>query len=247
MTDNQLAVARKHLDYQMDRFGFSQPNIRFEKAFIEDLAPAGLADNSVDLVVSNCVINLALTKEEVFREVFRVLKPGGELLFADIFADRRIPPAIAHDPLLRGECLGGAMYFEDFRRILSGMGCRDYRIVTSSPLLLDPKIAQLTGNIKFITATVRAFKLDLEDRCEDFGQVARYLGTLPEAPHGFRLDDHHLFETGRYVPVCGNTAAMLADSRYGEHFQIVGDRSVHYGLFDCTSPEDAEGTTGACC
>jgi arsenite methyltransferase len=99
--------------------------------------------------------------------------------------------------------------------------------------------------------TVRAFKLELEDLCEDYGQVAIYRGTIPDWPHWFDLDDHHRLHTGKPMLVCGNTAAMLQDTRYGAHFAVTGDRSVHYGPFDCRpgadKASDEEGCGGACC
>jgi SAM-dependent methyltransferase len=253
MTPEQLDTARRHVSYHMEKFGFAQPNVEFLSGYIEDLKSLGIENDSVDVVVSNCVINLSPDKQRVFAEIFRVLKPGGELYFSDVFADRRIPPPLAEDPVLLGECLGGALYFEDFRRLLAGVGCLDHRVVSDSKLALtDPAIEQKAGMIGFHSLTVRAFKLDLEDRCEDFGQVAHYLGTVAEQPHGFVLDDHHLFETGQPQPVCGNTAAMLSQTRYAPHFKIVGDTSVHHGLFNC-GPESAAGLengsvpSGSCC
>src|SRR5207253_2246236 len=146
---------------------------------------------------------------------FRVLRPGGELYFADVFADRRVPAPLAADPLLVGECLGGALYTEDFRRLMAASGCHDARVVTSRPLAAgSPEIERKAGFIRFHAVTVRAFKLALEDRCEDFGQVAHYLGSAPEHPHAFDLDDHHHFETGRPMLVCGNTADMISKTRY---------------------------------
>jgi SAM-dependent methyltransferase len=68
----------------------------------------------VDVVISNCVINLSPDKRTVFAEIFRVLKPGGELYFSDIFAGCRVPEHLQTDPVLLGECLGGALYIEDF-------------------------------------------------------------------------------------------------------------------------------------
>jgi len=217
----------------------------------EDLAALGVADASVDVVISNCAINLSPNKERVFAEIFRVLKPGGELYFSDVFADRRPPPGLADDPILLGECLAGAMYVEDFRRLLRGLGCLDYRVVSRSETVIDnPAVEARVGGIGFASMTIRAFKLDsLEDICEDYGQVAVYLGADPELPHRFALDDHHLFEAGKPMLVCGNTAAMVSETRYARHFHVIGDRSRHFGRFDCggaasTPPPRA---AGACC
>lgn len=234
MTEEQLAVARKHLDWHMKLFGYSQPNVEFHQGFIEDLAALGIADGSIDVVISNCVVNLSPDKRRVFSEIFRVLKPGGELLFSDVFSGRRVPEPLTKDPVLLGECLSGALYKEDFRRLMRDMGCLDFRVVSKSPLAVtEPSVKAKLGNIDFQSITFRAFKLGLEDLCEDYGQVATYLGTLSDAPHAFELDDHHRFEKGRPMLICGNTAAMLQNTRYASHFRVQGDRSVHFGVFPC--------------
>jgi SAM-dependent methyltransferase len=252
MTPEQLSVAERHLDHHRQAFGYARGNVRLVSGYIEDLAGAGIAAESVDLVVSNCVINLSPDKRRVFSEIFRVLKPGGELYFSDVFAGRRVPAPLAEDPVLLGECLGGALYVEDFRRILREVGCLDYRTVSKRRLNLDnPEIERRAGMIDFYSMTVRAFKLDLEDLCEDYGQVAYYQGTIAEHPHGFTLDDHHVFSTGQPMLVCGNTAAMVSETRYRPHFRVVGDRTVHYGPFDCAPASATTGGVapagGACC
>lgn len=251
MTPEQLDVARRHIEFHTAQFGYATPNVEFREGYIEDLRAAGVADASVDVVVSNCVINLSPDKRRVFGEVLRVLKPGGELFFADVFADRRIPADLATDPVLLGECLGGALYSEDFRRLMADLGVPDTRVVTSRRLeLRDPEVEAKVGMVAFSSRTVRAFKVGLEDRCEDFGQVARYRGTIPGAPHAFALDDHHLLRTGMPMLVCGNTAAMLGETRFAPHFEIIGDRSTHYGLFDCGPAPVVAGdasATGSCC
>lgn len=249
MTDEQLAVARRHRDAQMKRFGFQVPNVDFRKGYIEDLAEAGIEDNSVDVVISNCVINLSPDKRRVFQEIFRVLKPGGELYFADVFADARVPAEFHDDPLAYGECLGGAMYIEDFRRLLEELGCPDYRVAGKREIRIDdPVLARKAGAIRFDSMTIRAFKLaGLEDRCEDFGQVARYLGTMEDCPVRFRLDDHHEFITGKPLLVCGNTASMLTETRFGKHFCVTGDRSRHFGLFSCGPDLEPNAFSGNCC
>jgi arsenite methyltransferase len=234
MTPEQLSVAEKHLDYHRKQFGYARSNVRLVSGYIEDLEGAGIASGSVDLVVSNCVVNLSPDKRRVFGEIFRVLKPGGELYFSDVFAGRRVPAPLTQDPVLLGECLGGALYWEDFRRIMASVGCADHRVVTKRDLTINnPDIARKIGKIGFSSVTVRAFKMPLEDRCEDYGQVATYLGTIADEPHRFVLDDHHEFETGRPMLVCGNTASMVQESRYGRHFRVDGERATHFGLFDC--------------
>ena len=204
------------------------------KGHIEDLKSAGIEDESVDLVVSNCVMNLSPDKRSVFKEVWRVLKPGGELYFSDVFVDRRLPKACAENPVLLGECLGAAMYTEDFRRLMAELGCRDFRVISESPIQVrDQNLSLQLGNARFRSITFRVFKLSLEDKCEDYGQVVVYRGTIPETPHFFILDDHHRFEVNRPMLVCGNTADMLGKSAYRDHFIIQGDKSVHFGLFPC--------------
>ena len=248
MTDEQLAVATRHLDWHMERFGYEKPNVEFVKAYIEDLESAGIADESVDIVVSNCVINLSPDKERVFREIFRILKPGGELLFSDVFSAQRIPQALQSDKILLGECLAGALYFEDFRRMMGRIGIADIRTVSKRQLTLDDmELWEKAGMIDFHSITVRAFKVDLEDRCENYGHIACYRGTIPESPHRFVLDDHHEFRAGLPVPVCGNTANMLSQTRLGRHFRVEGDFSTHFGLFDCQPAPAGGGAAQACC
>ncbi len=251
MTEEQLSIAERHRTWHAERFGFQSSNVEFRKGYIEDLESLGIDDESVDLVVSNCVFNLSPDKLRLFTEIFRVLKPGGELYFSDVFGDRRIPEHLKADPILLGECLAGALYTEDFRRLLSEAGCADVRQISSGPIpLLDPEVEARIGMVEFSSRTFRAFKLELEDRCEDYGQVATYLGTLEEDPHVFELDDHHRLEVGRPIRVCGNTAEMLSQTRYARHFRVEGDRSVHFGLFECApSGSGTEGPANAqaCC
>ena len=250
MTPEQLEVARRHQDWHAQKFGHATSNVSFHQGLIEDLRSVGISDNSIDIVVSNCVMNLSPNKTQLFAEVMRVLKPGGELYFSDVFADKRIPPALQRDPVLLGECLGGALYKEDFRRIMEKLGCHDVRVLKSAPIeLVDAEVVRKIGHIGFSSLTIRAFKLALEDRCEDFGQVATYLGTIAEMPHAFDLDDHHHFITGKPMLVCGNTADMVGSTRYGKHFRVVGEKAQHFGLFDCGPTPVASSGAGApaCC
>ena len=251
MTDEQISIAEKHQDYHQEKFGHSKNNVQFVKGLIEDLSV--IPNNSVDVVISNCVINLSSNKTKVLEEVFRILKPGGELYFSDVFSDRRIAKHLIEDPVLYGECLSGAMYIEDFRRTLQTLGCPDYRVMTTRIMdIKNKEIEEKLGNIVFSSITIRAFKLkELEDQCEDYGQIVVYQGTMDQAIHQFVLDNGHTFETGKPTAVCSNTAFMLSHTRFKKHFKIIGDLSQHFGLFDCSSSLQTMGKIanegGSCC
>ena len=249
MTQQQIEVARKYEDMQMQTFGYSHSNVKFYLGDIEDLSTLNIKENSIDVVISNCVINLSSSKEKVFSEIYRVLKKGGELLFSDIFSGQRIPTSLMFDPILRGECLSGALYLEDFRRLMAKAGFMDNRVVSQSPLELnDDQIVNKIGMIDFYTMTMRSFKIEnVEDRCEDYGQSATYLGTIPESPHTFFLDREHAFTAYKPFLVCGNTAEMLRQSHYAKHFEVKGGRERHFGLFDCAPVMGENNVSGGCC
>jgi arsenite methyltransferase len=255
MTPEQLAVARAHIDYHTEQFGYAKANVEFREGYIERLGALGLAADSFDLIVSNCVINLVPDKAAVLAEAWRLLKPGGELYFSDVYADRRVPAELASDPLLYGECLGGALYWNDFQRLAVGAGFADPRLVEDRPLAVSGEIAARLGNLRFYSATYRLFKLpELESACEDYGQAVRYKGTVAEQPHQFELDKHHHMEKGRLFPVCGNTLRMLQQTRFAPHFEFFGDWNTHYGLFEgCGSAMPFErddipaNSGGSCC
>ena len=234
MTGEQLAVAERHRTHHSEVFGFD--NVIFRQGYIERLDELGLEPDSFDVIVSNCVVNLSPDKDAVLRGVHRLLKPGGEFYFSDVYADRRVPDAVRDDPVLYGECLGGALYWNDFLRLARRHGFADPRLVEDRPLkITDPKLVPRVGNLRFHSATYRLFKLDgLESACEDYGQAVIYRGTIPDHPHRFVLDRHHDMEAGRIFPVCGNTWRMLHDSRFRQHFDFIGAFDRHYGIFpDC--------------
>jgi arsenite methyltransferase len=231
MTDEQLAVARRHQQYHRDTVGYD--NVKFLHGYIERLAELNLEPGSFDVIVSNCVVNLSPDKDAVLRDVNRLLKTGGEFYFSDVYADRRVPDDVRNDPVLYGECLGGALYWNDFLRLANKHGFDDPRLTADRPLdITNPELAARAKGIGFHSATYRLFKVDgLESACEDYGQAVVYRGSIAGTANRFVLDKHHNIETGRVFPVCGNTFRMLHDSRFRPHFDFIGDFSRHYGLF----------------
>ena len=131
MTPEQLAVARKHVGWHMERFGHAATNIDFREGYIEELGSLGLEPQSFDIIVSNCVVNLSPDKRAVLEGARGLLKPGGEFYFADVYADRRLDAGLREDPVLLGECLGGALYWNDFQNLAREAGFGDPRLVRS--------------------------------------------------------------------------------------------------------------------
>ncbi|HKJ70820.1 MAG TPA: methyltransferase domain-containing protein [Gammaproteobacteria bacterium] len=257
MTEEQLAVARAYVDDHTERFGYAAPNVAFHHGYLERLDQLDLPAGGFDLIVSNCVLNLVPDKAAVLRQAHRLLRPGGEMYFSDVYADRRVPGHLAEDPELYGECLAGALYWNDFQNLARQAGFADPRLVTDRPLAIEnASVRERVGPIRFFSATYRLFRIDgLEPACEDYGQAVVYRGTAPDQPDAFHLDKHHVMPAGKVFPVCGNTYRMLAESRLAPHFDFVGDGATHYGIFaGCGTvlpfddgPAEGGGSTGGCC
>lgn len=245
MTDEQLEVAGRYLPEVMKEFGFARPNVRFDKDFIE--VAESIPDHSIDLVISDCVINLSPRKDLVFKTIHRVLKDGGEFYISDIAADRRVPESIRNNAELVAECLGGAEYEHDWFDVMKDSGFLDPRTVSRVEVQRD-----VNGEpIVFCSMTVRAFKFSepLDRRCEDYGQIAIYRGTVPQQKARFIFDDHHMFEAHRPVAVCRNTARMLQETRLGSHFEV-SSPIKHFGMFPCGAPvavSNSDALKGSCC
>jgi arsenite methyltransferase len=120
MTPDMISKARKNAE-EMDEL-----DVEFRLGEIENLP---IADNSADIIMSNCVINLSPSKGRVYRESFRVLKPGGRLAISDIVATAQVPDEIRNDLELVGACVGGAATIEDTKESLREAGFQDIKIV----------------------------------------------------------------------------------------------------------------------
>jgi arsenite methyltransferase len=116
MTDEMLALAREN----QRKAGV--PNVEFLKGEIESIP---LPDASVDVIISNCVINLSADKRRVLREAFRVLKPGGRLAVSDVVVRGEVPAAVRHTMELWVGCIAGALDDQEYRRLLTEAGFTD--------------------------------------------------------------------------------------------------------------------------
>ena len=234
MTTKQLNIAKKYLDEHCELNNFKKSNIEFKQGYIELLPQLNLKNNYYDIIVSNCVINLSCNKEMVLKNIYNLLKTGGEFYFSDVYSLQRIPENLRKDKVLWGECLSGALYWNDFINMAKKCGFTDPRLVSSKPINIENKeIEKKIGHIKFYSATYRLFKLPnlLESDCEDYGQAVIYKGTIPYNTESWNLDEHHNFKKKYVSPVCGNTWNMLKYSRFNKHFEFIGNFDEHFGIF----------------
>ena len=252
MTTEQLEKAEKYIEFHRQNNNYIKSNVMFHQGYIEKLDELKIEPCSVDIIVSNCVVNLSPDKEVVFTQAYKLLKEGGEFYFSDVYSSRRIPNKLRENSVLWGECLSGALYWNDFLNLVKKCGFADPRLVTSKSISVNNiKLQEQLGDIEFYSATYRLFKLtDLESDCEDYGQFVTYLGTIPHHETHWYLDEHHCFNKGEAVKVCGNTWNMLKNTRFAKHFSYTGSFEMHLGIFqDCGKkiPFDTCSDKSNCC
>jgi arsenite methyltransferase len=161
MTDEMLALAREN----QKKAGVE--NVEFLKGEIENIP---LPDNTVDVIISNCVINLSADKDSVFREAFRVLKPGGRFAVSDIVTRGEIPAEIKQNLLLWAGCIAGALDEREYCEKLTAAGFREVsieptRVYRSKDMLslfiekgFDVSALAPMVDEKFVSGFIRAYK-----------------------------------------------------------------------------------------
>ena len=134
MTDTMLEIARKNAVVVATNLGYPSSNVEFRKG-LADAMPVD--DGTIDLIISNCVINLAPDKRKVFREMYRVAKPGGRFTISDIVADQTVPQYLVHDTQKWGDCLSGALTLTDYMNGMTAAGFFGIHLVKFSPSFAD--------------------------------------------------------------------------------------------------------------
>jgi len=176
-----------------------------------------VADDSVDVVVSNCVLNLVDThaKAPLFSEIFRVLRKGGRAVISDIVSDEEVPSAMQNDPELWSGCISGALTEEGFLRAFAEAGFYGIRL-----LKWEPSPWRAVQGIEFRSVTVEAFK-GKPGECFDCNQAVIYKGPFKEVLD----DDNHRMERGRRYAVCDKTYQLFQKAPYREFFEFVEPRT----------------------
>ena len=172
-----------------------------------------VADDSVDVVISNCVLNLVSDEEKaaLFHEVFRVLRRGGRAAISDIVADEPVPQALKDDPELWSGCVSGAMQEEDFLKAFEAAGFYGIEMTKR-----DEEPWRVVEGIEFRAVTVVAYK-GTEGECWDHNQAVIYRGPYKCVSD----DDGHTFVRGQRAAVCRKTTEILTRAPYVDHFEVV--------------------------
>lgn len=214
-----------------------------------------IASDSIDVVVSSCVLNLvdARSKAQLFREIFRVLKTGGRAVISDIVSDEPVPDEMQNDPELWSGCISGALTEEGFLQAFLEAGFYGLQL-----LKRQAEPWRTVQGIEFRSITVEAFK-GKQGSCFERHQAVIYKGPFKEVLD----DDHHRMERGKRYAVCDKTYQLLQKAPYREFFEFVDPRveiPAHQAKpFDFhraalrhpkeTKGQDYQGTTesGQCC
>lgn len=166
--------------------------------------------NSVDLVVSNCVLNLVhdSDKEQLIEEIFRVVKPGGRVAISDIVSDEDSPEHLKNDPELWSGCISGALTENDFLQAFVDAG-----FVAANLDKWGDEPWQVVEGIEYRTVTITAVKPEATESL-DFGHAVIYRGPFKEVFD----DEGHVYPRGQRIAVCERSFKLLTDGSYGDQF-----------------------------
>jgi SAM-dependent methyltransferase len=201
-----------------------------------------VASDSVDIVLSNCVLNLVRNEDKtrLFAELYRVLRSGGRAAISDIVADEPIPEALQNDPELWSGCISGAYEEQAFLDAFTSAGFHGIEIAKR-----DDAPWRVIHGIEFRSMTVLAHK-GKAGPCFEHNQAVVYCGPFSAACD----DDGHIFQRGERVAVCDKTFRLLQRAPYRSHFEFIEPREsvdpAHAQPFDCsrTTPRHPRETKG---
>ena len=210
----------------------SAADYRAMQAEIEKLRQTAplIPDNSIDVVISNCVLNLVgdAEKRELFAEIHRVLKPGGRIAISDIVSDEPSPEHMKADPELWSGCISGALQEHEFTTALEKAGL--YGVTFDK---WDAQPWQLVEGIEYRSVTVLGWK-GKEGPCIEKNQAIVYKGPWKTVED----DDGHVYHRGQRMAVCEKTFRIMTREPYAEHMIPVEPAITpdDEKVFDCSRP-----------
>lgn len=214
-----LALDLEELDSKLQGQPIDNANLFLEAEELVDelrIKTPMIADNSIDVVVSNCVLNLVSLDHrlQLFEEIFRVLKVGGRAVISDIVSDETATEEMMADPDLWSGCISGAFREDEFLQAFEDAGFHGVQI-----LKFDEKPWQTVQGIEFKSMTLEAFK-GSEEAGRDCNQAVIYKG-----PFKTVLDDHgHVLERGQRHAVSDQTYQLYQKAPYADSFEFIEPR-----------------------
>ena len=208
MTDTMLEIARRNSVVVAANLGYPTSNAEFRKG-LADAMPVD--DGTIDLIISNCVINLAPDKRKVFQEMYRVAKPGGRFTISDIVSDQIVPQYLVHDTQKWGDCLSGALTLIDYMNGLTSAGFRGIHLVKFSPW-------RVIDGIHFFSVTLTGYKLPPAPTTSSI----RY-ATL-RGPFSRVVDERGTtYQRGIPQAICTDDVKLLNHPPFADHFLLTAD------------------------
>jgi len=222
MTDPMLGVAGQSRPLVAASLGYDV--VEFRRGYLEEVP---VEEGTVDLVTSNCVINLSPDKRRVFGEIWRILKDHGRVVVSDIVAARPVPPDLKVNVHLWGECISGALAEDEFLAELERAGFYGVSI-------LRKQFWKEVEGYAFYSVTVRGHKFRKRAGCVFQGHRAVYLGPYVSVTD----EEGHLFPRGQAVEVCTDTVAKLSNEPYRGSFAVVepGADAADVAASACCAP-----------
>ena len=216
MTDEMLAMARRNAPIVTANLGYPASNVEFRKGHAENLP---IEDGTVDLIISNCVINLAPDKTKVFREMFRAIRPGGRFTISDIVADQPVPQYLIHDTQKWGDCLSGALPAWEYLGGLVRAGFLGVHQMKFSPW-------SVIDGIHFLSLTLTGYKLPDTADPEEV-RFATLVGPFSRA-----VDElGQTYRRGKPEPVSARTAQLLKTPPF-ERLFLLSDQPTSLAAID---------------
>jgi ubiquinone/menaquinone biosynthesis C-methylase UbiE len=230
MNDTMLEQAERYKNEVVRRLGYD--NIRFLKGQFDVEIP--LEDNCIDVILSNCVNNLAEDKSRAYSEMFRVMKPGSSLSFADVVSYDCLPPRLQENEKAWADCVAGVLSFQELARILNQTGFHGVTLRTEylwkagiqllqdyfSSTQLSAEERQEMGKVRLYSVAIEAFKPVLDPKGECFWRNQYALFHGPGAAFQLDNDPDHLFKAGELKEICEKTATILKSEPFNRHFTV---------------------------
>ncbi|KAG7221043.1 hypothetical protein INR49_017711 [Caranx melampygus] len=219
MTEELITVARQYTEYHQNKFGYKEPNVTFVHGYMEKLCEAGIQSDSMDVVLSNCVICLCPDKRAVLEQAYNILKEGGELYFSDMYASKVVPDHMKQDTVLWGEGMGGSLFWKDLISLAHSVGFSTPHLVSASHIVVhNCELKAKAGDISYASGTYRLFKLPKSSIMSK--ATVTYKGTVADFPDQLDFHSSHCFKKDVAVEVSGELAEILKSSRFCPDFEI---------------------------